>query len=152
MILCIRGNTESFNKIQPSSQVKTLSKVARKQRSCIYSSGGLTSGSEDTNPLDYELWDVLEQNVCWKLHPNLESLKWSIIEEMAKISLGYVYVAAAVRESSGDKSIAKITFTVLNRSVHIFDFIPLEGSYTNATCNMRYCKKILLCNTAHKKQ
>ncbi len=30
--------------------------------------------------------------------------------------------------------------------------LALEGSYTNTTCNMRYCKKISLCNTAHKKQ
>ncbi len=43
-----------------------------------------TSVSSDLNPFDYELWDILEQNICWECHPNLKSFKWNIIEEAAK--------------------------------------------------------------------
>ncbi len=37
------------------------------------------------NPLDYELWGILEQNACQKYRPNLELFKRSIIEEVAKM-------------------------------------------------------------------
>ncbi len=34
-----------------------------------------TSDNPDLNPLDYKLWNILEQDACQKRHPNLESLK-----------------------------------------------------------------------------
>ncbi len=49
-----------------------------------------TSGIPDLNPLDYELWDILEQSACQKLHPNLGSLKRSIIKKATKIPLKIV--------------------------------------------------------------
>ncbi|KAG6450211.1 hypothetical protein O3G_MSEX006429 [Manduca sexta] len=36
------------------------------------------SSSPDLNPLDYDLWSVLESTACSKRHDNLESLKQSI--------------------------------------------------------------------------
>lgn len=38
------------------------------------------SGSPDLNPLDYRLWQILEEKACAKPHRNLESLKSSIIK------------------------------------------------------------------------
>ncbi len=49
-----------------------------------------TFGGPDLNPLNYELWDILEQNACRKRHPNSESLTRSIIEEAVKIPLGRI--------------------------------------------------------------
>ncbi len=72
-------------KFSASSQIETLSRMARKQRSCIYLTNDWTPGSPDLNPLDYELWDILGQNTCQKRHPNLKSLKRSFIEEAAKV-------------------------------------------------------------------
>ncbi len=53
------------------------------------------SGNPDLNPHNYELWDILEQNACWKHHPNLESLKQSINEEAAKIPLKMIHKSIA---------------------------------------------------------
>ncbi len=50
-----------------SSQVKTLSRIAHKQRSWIYSRVDWAPGNPDLNPLDYELRDILRQNACQKL-------------------------------------------------------------------------------------
>ncbi|MDF3660415.1 hypothetical protein P3S23_23665, partial [Enterobacter hormaechei] len=36
------------------------------------------SSSPDLNPLDYDLWLVLESTACSKRHDNLESLKKSV--------------------------------------------------------------------------
>ncbi len=44
-------------------------------------------GSPNLNPVDYNLWDYLEQNACSKCHPNLEPLKRSIEREAAEIPL-----------------------------------------------------------------
>ncbi len=88
-----RGWHRRWTNFDTSSQVKILSRMARKQRSCIYLSGELdTSGSPDLNSLDYELWDIMEPNACQKLHPNLVSLKWSIIEDVVKIPLSLLYM------------------------------------------------------------
>ncbi len=39
-----------------------------------------TSSHPELNPLNFELWNILEQNARRKLYPNLELLKRSIIE------------------------------------------------------------------------
>lgn len=48
------------------------------------------SGSPDLNPLDYKLWSVLEEMVCKKRHANLESLKKSLKNAVAKFPLHVV--------------------------------------------------------------
>lgn len=41
------------------------------------------SGSPDLNPLDYKLWAELEQMVCRKRHPNIDSLKRALKQAVA---------------------------------------------------------------------
>ncbi|CAH1968545.1 unnamed protein product [Acanthoscelides obtectus] len=45
------------------------------------------SGSPDLNPLDYKLWDLLEQLACSKAHRNIKSLKADLIRSAAAIPL-----------------------------------------------------------------
>jgi hypothetical protein len=45
------------------------------------------SASPDLNPLDYGLWNTLEERACKKRHANLESLKRSIVKAAAEILL-----------------------------------------------------------------
>nr|AEO90418.1 putative MhmaT1 transposase [Misgolas hubbardi] len=41
------------------------------------------SSSPDLNPLDYKLWAILESKVCRKRHPNIDSLKRSLVRAAA---------------------------------------------------------------------
>ncbi|KAF0721301.1 Uncharacterized protein FWK35_00023996, partial [Aphis craccivora] len=45
------------------------------------------SASPDLNPLDYGLWNILEERACKKRHANKESLKRSIVKAAAEIPL-----------------------------------------------------------------
>ncbi|XP_026331397.1 uncharacterized protein LOC113238779, partial [Hyposmocoma kahamanoa] len=45
------------------------------------------SSSPDLNPLDYKIWQHLEEKACSKPHPNLESLKTSLIKAAADIDM-----------------------------------------------------------------
>jgi len=54
------------------------------------------SGSPDINPLDYKLWDVLEDMACRKHHNNLDSLKRSLVKAAAEILLEKVRAVIAV--------------------------------------------------------
>nr|BAG15923.1 transposase [Bombyx mandarina]BAG15924.1 transposase [Bombyx mandarina]BAG15925.1 transposase [Bombyx mandarina] len=51
------------------------------------------SSSPDLNPLDYKIWQHLEEKACSKLHPNLESLKTSLIKAAADIDMDLVRAA-----------------------------------------------------------
>ncbi|CAK1582815.1 unnamed protein product [Parnassius mnemosyne] len=46
--------------------------------------------SPDLNPLDYKIWQHLEEKACSKPHPNLESLKTSLIKAAADIDMDLV--------------------------------------------------------------
>ncbi len=48
------------------------------------------SSSPDLNPLDYKIWQHLEEKACSKPHPNLESLKTSLIKAAADIDMDLV--------------------------------------------------------------
>lgn len=48
------------------------------------------SSSPDLNPLDYELWSVLEQMTCSKRHSNIESLKKSLTHAVANFPIEVV--------------------------------------------------------------
>ncbi len=69
--------------------------MACKQHSCIYSSRGLDTDSTDLNPLDCEFRNILQQNACWKHHPNLKLLKRSIIEAAVKMRLEMIHKSIA---------------------------------------------------------
>ncbi|CAK1596055.1 unnamed protein product [Parnassius mnemosyne] len=51
------------------------------------------SSSPDLNPLDYKIWQHLEEKACSKPHPNLESLKTSLIKTAADIDVDLVRAA-----------------------------------------------------------
>ncbi|CAK1580578.1 unnamed protein product [Parnassius mnemosyne] len=51
------------------------------------------SSSPDLNPLDYKIWQHLEEKACSKPHPNLESLKTSLIKAAAVINMDLVRAA-----------------------------------------------------------
>jgi hypothetical protein len=51
------------------------------------------SGSPDLNPLEYNLWAVLEDMVCQKCHNNLDNPKRSLVKAVAEIPLETVCVA-----------------------------------------------------------
>ena len=46
--------------------------------------------SPDLNPLDYGIWGIMDKNARATPHPNLESLKTSIIREWNNLSQDYV--------------------------------------------------------------
>ncbi|KAL4131321.1 hypothetical protein QTP88_008653 [Uroleucon formosanum] len=48
------------------------------------------SGSPDLNPLDYRLWNILEEKACSKPHRNIESLKADLVKSAASIPLEVV--------------------------------------------------------------
>lgn len=48
------------------------------------------SGSPDLNPLDYGLWNILEDMACSKPHRNIESLKASLTKAAADLSIDVV--------------------------------------------------------------
>lgn len=54
------------------------------------------SASPDLNPLDYKLWSILEEMVCTKRHPNMESLKINL--KRAVDSFPMEIVRAAIDE------------------------------------------------------
>lgn len=54
------------------------------------------SSSPDLNPLDYKIWQYLEEKVCSKPHANLDSLKKSLATAVANIDM------KVVRESIDD--------------------------------------------------
>lgn len=51
------------------------------------------SGSPDLNPLDYRLWEVLEEKACSKPHRNIDSLKRDLMAAAASIPLETVRAA-----------------------------------------------------------
>lgn len=48
------------------------------------------SGSPDLNPLDYGLWNILEEKACSKPHRNVESLKLDLVRAAASIPIDTV--------------------------------------------------------------
>ncbi len=71
----------------PSHKAKTTQKWLEENVPDFIAESEWTSGSPDLNPLDYELWEVLEEKACAKRHPNLEALKRSIVQAAAAIPL-----------------------------------------------------------------
>ncbi len=94
MMLCSKRNIGFSNKILCQLTSKNVVKNGS-QTTAFIQAENWTTGGPGLNPLDYELQDILEQNACQKLYPNLESLKQSIIEEPAKISLEMICKSVA---------------------------------------------------------
>ena len=49
------------------------------------------SGSPDLNPLDYHLWNILEEKACCMPHHNIETLKTDLVKSSASIPLDVVH-------------------------------------------------------------
>jgi len=67
----------------------------RRNFPAFISSEDWPSGSPDLNLLDYKLWAVLEDMACQKCHNNLDSLKRSLVNAAADITLDTVCAAIA---------------------------------------------------------
>lgn len=79
----------------PAHKAKSTQKWLQDNIPGFIAASDWPSGSPDLNPLDYELWDILEQMACRKSHKNLESLKKSIQQAAAKIPLETVRACIA---------------------------------------------------------
>lgn len=77
----------------PSHKAKSMQEWLENNVPDFISHQEWTSGSPDLNPLDYSLWDILESEVCATRHPNLESLKRSIVEKAASMPLEVIHTA-----------------------------------------------------------
>ncbi|CAH1394500.1 unnamed protein product [Nezara viridula] len=60
------------------------SAMAAKEHSRVISASDWPSGSTDLNPLDYRVWSELERMACHRAHPNLESLKQSLVRAVER--------------------------------------------------------------------
>ncbi|RVE45804.1 hypothetical protein evm_009554 [Chilo suppressalis] len=69
------------------------------------------SSSPDLSPLDYKIWQHLEEKACSKPHPNLESLKTSLIKAAADIVMDLVRAAI-------DDWPRRLKACIQNRGVH----------------------------------
>ena len=52
-----------------------------------------SSGSPDLNPLDYHLWNILEEKACCMPHHHIETLKADLVKSAASVPLDVVRVA-----------------------------------------------------------
>lgn len=63
----------------PAHKAKTTQNWLRNNLPAFICSEEWPSGSPDLNPLDYKLWTTLEDMVCRKRHPNIDSLKSALL-------------------------------------------------------------------------
>ncbi len=67
----------------PAHKAKTTQQWLQKNVPDFISTNDWPAGSPDLNPLDYKLWSELENMACRKRHPNIDSLKSSLINAMS---------------------------------------------------------------------
>lgn len=77
----------------PSHKVKSTQKWLKENLPSFISTEEWPSSSPDLNPLDYALWTELELRACRKSHPNLQSLKRSLVRESKRIPIEKVRAA-----------------------------------------------------------
>lgn len=71
----------------PAHKAKSTQRWLRDNLPDFISTSDWPSSSPDLNPLDYQLWAELEQNVCRKRHPNIASLKRALVKAVADFPL-----------------------------------------------------------------
>lgn len=74
----------------PGHKAKTTQKWLEENVPDFIRAEDWPSSSPDLNPLDYELWSVLEAKVYSKRHRNIESLKASIVDVVANFPMDVV--------------------------------------------------------------
>uniref|UniRef100_A0A0K2TN17 Uncharacterized protein n=1 Tax=Lepeophtheirus salmonis TaxID=72036 RepID=A0A0K2TN17_LEPSM len=50
------------------------------------------SSSPDLNPLDFAVWGTLERETNWTSHPNVDSLKATIVKEWNNLSEKFIII------------------------------------------------------------
>jgi len=79
----------------PAHKAKMTQEWLRRHIMAFISAKDCPLGSPDLNPLDYKLWDILEDMACQKRHNNLDSLKRSLVKAATQIPLETVRAAIA---------------------------------------------------------
>lgn len=77
----------------PAHKAKTTQEWFERQNIALIRHQDWPSSSPDLNPLDYKIWQVLEEKVCSKPHRNLSTLKSSLIKAVAEIDMNMVRAA-----------------------------------------------------------
>lgn len=67
----------------PAHKAKSTQDWLRRNVPDFIAADDWPSSSPDLNPLDYKLWSVLEGMACKKRHPNIDSLKRSLVKAVA---------------------------------------------------------------------
>jgi hypothetical protein len=68
-------------------KAKTTQECLRKKVPAFINAENWPLESPDLNSRDYKLWAVLEDMTCQKRHNNLDSLKRSLVKDVAEIPL-----------------------------------------------------------------
>lgn len=85
------GQTWSFQQDSaPAHKAKTTQAWFRSNNIEFISSEEWPSGSPDLNPLDYNIWNYIEEKACSKPHRSLESLKKAITKAVREIDMNFV--------------------------------------------------------------
>lgn len=71
----------------PAHKAKTTQAWLQNNVPCFIAHQDWPSGSPDLNPLDYGLWNILEEKACKKRHRNLDALKRSILKAADEIPI-----------------------------------------------------------------
>ncbi|RVE44371.1 hypothetical protein evm_010992 [Chilo suppressalis] len=96
------------------------------------------SSSPGLRPLDYKIWQHLEEKACSKPHPNLESLKTSLIKAAADIDMDLVSAAiddwprrlkACIQNHGGERPVHRME----PLQVDVVYFYPKENAQTHNT-------------------
>ena len=79
----------------PAHKANTTQEWLQRNVPALISSEDWPSGRSNLNPLDYNLWAVLENMACCKCHNSLDNLKRSLVKAVAEIPLETVRAAIA---------------------------------------------------------
>ncbi|CAK1599607.1 unnamed protein product [Parnassius mnemosyne] len=90
------------------------------------------SSSPDLNPLDYKIWQHLEEKVCAKPHQNLESLRPSLAKAAAEIDMNVIMANTEEHQDSNPitnpyyyaQDVDKFTLNYYNRKEQLHDLPP----------------------------
>lgn len=74
----------------PAHKAKTTQTWFRTNKIDFISHEEWPSSSPDLNPLDYAIWQVIEEKACAKFHKNLDSLKHAIVKTVAELDINVV--------------------------------------------------------------
>lgn len=77
----------------PAHKAKTTQAWFRSNKIDFIAHEDWPSSSPDLNPLDYAIWQVIEEKACAKPHTNLDSLKRAIVKTVTELDMTTVRAA-----------------------------------------------------------